>query len=153
MRCKDFEKKVLDFIDDKTNILEKEKIEQHIEECEKCRNLYMDFIFILNMSKKIELPKLSEDYWKSSIKSIFEEKNSIKFLKVAYVAVSFFILFSITLFLMKSNIYFSKENVLINKLDLLNHELPFSEEEIIDNVDYMKEEEIENVLELVFESF
>lgn len=156
MKCKDFEKKIFEFIEDKINEFEKEKFKEHMEKCKECKSLYDDFIFILNNSKKIEVTKLNDDYWKSKIKSIFErEEKRSNFLKPVYVAVSLFILLSVTLFLMKININIpiSKKNIPISKLDLINHELPFSDEEIINNVDYMKDEEIEKVLEIIFKGF
>jgi|GEM_PF-2117857 hypothetical protein len=150
MKCKNIEKNILDFIEGKGK--ETERIKEHLEECEKCRKLYNDFLLILNNSTKIDVPHYDENYWGEKFKYI-QEKSSFRIkLKPVFTGISLvLIFFSTFLFIRIYTSNFKKSaSTSSEKIELLSHNLPFGEEEIFQYVDYIKEEEAEKILDVIF---
>ncbi len=151
MKCEELKKKIIDFIEDKGNVKDKEKIKDHLEKCESCKSLYNDFLFILNQSKKIPTYQMDENFWKLKLNFIIEKgKIYSRMLKPVYIGISIFILvFSTILF---TKIYTPEKKKILStlKIEIFNHELPFSEEEMIKYTDYMKEEEAEKIIDFIF---
>ncbi|MCX7917437.1 MAG: hypothetical protein N2589_04850 [bacterium] len=151
MKCKKIEKRILDFIEQKIN--KKGEIEKHIEKCEKCRNLYNNFLFILKNSKKIQFPLPDENFWRSKLNIFLERKSyhvKIKSLCVSVTAI--LVIFLATFFTKIYNIN-SKKYISGGKIEILNHELPLHEEDIIQFIDYIDEEEAEKILDVIFKGF
>jgi len=150
MKCKRFEKRILDFIEGEINEEKKKELRKHIEKCEKCRKLYNDFLFIINNSKKIESPILEENFWKAKLNLIIEKgENYILKFKPAYLGVPLFILTFTLVLLFK--IYLPAKKYPSVKLADSNYELLFSEDEIIKYIDYIGEEEVEKIIEFILE--
>jgi hypothetical protein len=150
MKCKRFEKRILDFIVGEINEEKKKELRKHIEKCEKCRKLYNDFLFIINNSKKIESPILEENFWKAKLNLIIEKgENYILKFKPAYLGVPLFILTFTLVLLFK--IYLPAKKYPSVKLADSNYELLFSEDEIIKYIDYIGEEEVEKIIEFILE--
>lgn len=151
MKCKKIERKIIDFIEGNLNFEEKEMIEEHLKICENCNSLYRDFLFILTNSKKIEVGKINESLLKERIISGIERnKIHLVSLKPVYVFLSFFVLITFSFFFTK---IYSKKTISISKskVEPVDYELLFSEDEIIKYADYMDEKEIEKVLDFIFE--
>ena len=150
MKCKRFEKRILDFIEEKISEEERIELGKHIEKCEKCRKLYNDFLFIINNSKKIESPILEENFWKAKLNLIIEKgENYILKFKPAYLGVPLFILTFTLVLLFK--IYLPAKKYPSVELADSNYELLFSEDEIIKYIDYIGEEEAEKIIEFILE--
>lgn len=151
MKCKKVEKNILDFIEGKGK--EEEKIKEHLEKCKRCKNLYNDFLLILNNSAKLTVPSYNENFWRERIKYIKEKNYSPIKLKPVFAGISIVSLFFLTFLFTKINTYNLKKSTFTSKIEVLNHELPFSEEEIIQYVEYIKEEEAEKILDVIFKGF
>jgi hypothetical protein len=147
MRCNKIEEKILDFIEGNIEIEEKNKIEEHLRECKNCKNLYNDFLFIIDNSKKIETPKIDENFWKVKFNSIIEKEVSHPHLKLKplYLSIPFFILiFSFVLFI-KIHLPYKKST----QFSGYDYELLFSEETILKYVDYIDENEAAKIIEFI----
>ena len=148
MKCKKFEKRILDFIEGKFDEKEKSELEEHISKCKKCRNLYNDFLFIINNSKKIEPPILKENFWEIKLNFIIEKKTNYTYkFKPAYFGVPLFILIFTLVLLLK--IYLTSQKYTPIELANSSCELLFSEEEFIKYLDYIDEEEVEKIIEFI----
>jgi len=148
MECKRFEEIILDFIEGKISEEKKIELRKHIEECEKCRKLYNDFLFIINNSKKIEFPILEENFWKARLNFIIEKgENYIHRFKPAYLSIPLFILTFTLVLLFK--IYLPAKKYPYVELADSNYELLFSEDEIIKYVDYISDEEAGKIMEFI----
>ncbi|HOK56295.1 MAG TPA: hypothetical protein PKV21_02095 [bacterium] len=151
MKCKNVEKNILDYIEGK--VKEKEKIREHLEKCLKCRNLYKEFLLILNSLPKEEFSGFDENFWKEKFKYIQAKQSLHIKLKPVFAGISLFLIFFSTFLF--TRIYTSnlkKVNSTV-KIEILNHNLPFSEEEMIEYVDYMQDEEAEKILDVIFKGF
>ncbi|MCM8772130.1 MAG: zf-HC2 domain-containing protein [Candidatus Omnitrophica bacterium] len=153
MRCKDFEKRILDLIDGKIDFKEKKFIERHIQVCDRCKNLYNDFVFILEKAKGIHHLELKEEFWKSKLDLVFERRIHKFLLKPVLIGV--FLFFLIVGPLIKRVYFLSPQKIPVSvvKTDVFNHELPFTEDEIIKYSDYMSEKEVEKILDFFFSNF
>ncbi|MCM8767623.1 MAG: hypothetical protein NC816_01100 [Candidatus Omnitrophica bacterium] len=151
MKCKNVEKNILDFIEGKAK--EKEKIKQHLEKCNKCRNLYNDFILILNNSNKITIPSFDENFWKARIRYI-ERKRSPSFkLKPLIVNISLLLVFLLTFLFTRTYNSNLKKSLSTAKIEIINYELPFTEDELLQNLEYINEEEVEKIIDIIFKGF
>ncbi|MCM8784858.1 MAG: hypothetical protein NC827_00935 [Candidatus Omnitrophica bacterium] len=151
MKCKNVEKNILDFIEGKTK--EKEKIREHLEKCSKCRNLYNDFLLILDNSNKITMPSYDENFWKERIKYIKEKKLPNFKLKPLIVNISLCIIFLLTFLFTRTYNSNLKKSISAAKIEIINYELPFTEEEIIQNLEYINEEEVEKIIDVILKGF
>jgi len=148
MKCKRFEKRILDFIDGKIEEKEKIKLEEHISKCGKCKKLYDDFLFIINNSKKIEHPILDENFWKAKLNLVIEKRRyHIYRFKPAYLGISFFILIFILPLLFKIHVIPKKYTPI--ELADFSYELLFSEDEIVKCIDYIDENDAEKIIKFI----
>ncbi|HDD64500.1 MAG TPA: hypothetical protein ENF61_00085 [Firmicutes bacterium] len=129
MKCKEFEKLVLDYIEGELDKKKEEEFVNHMEECENCKKLFKDFKYILEMSRKIETPPLPEDF---SIK-IPEERKRRKII-IPKVALAIACLFFILLPVISSFIHVPKKNF---------KDVIFSDSEILEMVNCMSKKEID----------
>ncbi|MFN4226941.1 MAG: hypothetical protein ACK4F0_02215 [Candidatus Ratteibacteria bacterium] len=151
MKCKKVEKSILDFIEG--NLKEKEKIEEHLKKCDKCKSLYNDFLSILKNSNKVVMPNYDENFWKEKMKYI-QEKSSFNFkIKPILINVSFVLIFLLTFLLTRIYNSNQKKSISTAKIEFINYELPFTEEEIIQNLEYINEEEVEKIIDVILKGF
>ncbi len=155
MKCKDIEKMIVDFLEKQEDLRNKKEFIEHLEECEKCRNLYNDFLTVLKESKKVRIPEIEQNFWKAKLNYIMEKGEVYtRSLKPIFVGVSLFVLVFSTIFLMKiytpSRVRISPVSKVLTRVEFTNHELPFSEDEIINYADYMENDEAEKVLDFIF---
>ena len=142
------------YIEGNLNVKEKEEIKKHLDECVSCNSLYNDFLLILENSKKIKIPQLNENLLNALKVTIEKNKISTFSLKPVYIAISIFVLVFSTIFFARIYLPDSKKVLPVStgpvKIEILNHELPFSEDVIIKYANYMEEEEVEKVLDFIF---
>ena len=164
MLCKKFEEKIVDLIFGEVSEEEKKQLLSHIKECEKCRNKYNEIKMIIEESKKIEVPTFTSEWWDEKRKIIMEQlpesrKNFRIKKKVVFALVSLFFIFSISVFFLinhNGNIvkkvevnYYTFNDISSTNISSIDNILPFSENEILKMVDYMKDSDAEEVLKII----
>jgi len=164
MLCKKFEEKIVDLIFGEVREEEKKQLLSHIKECEKCRNKYNEIKMIIEESKKIEVPSFTPEWWNEKRKVIMEQlpesrKNFRIKKRVVFALVSLLFIFSISVFFLtnhnenivkKPEVNYYTFNILSSSsISSPDNILPFSENEILKMVDYMKDSEAEEVLKII----
>jgi len=158
MSCKKFEKKLFDFINNDLKKGEEKQLINHLAECEECKREYIEIKTIIEESKNIKIPTFPSDWWDKNEDFIFERtkrKEIFSKRKIVLSLISIIFVFSLSSFLFithkekiakkeKSSNYTFYSNVLPPQ-----NLLPFSEEELIEMVDYMDEDQAEEILRML----
>jgi len=147
MECKEIEKFFIEIIEGK-NISDYKEIKNHIEKCRKCKNNFEEIEKILKLAKKIEVPQFSESFWQSQKEKLFVEKRPYRIhfkLILSYIA-SLVVIISISFFFFSKKLNKSKEN---SSLLVFEENILPSEEQILKLIDYMNEEDITCILNVL----
>jgi len=65
MICKDFEKLIHLYLDQKLDEQKKKEVEKHLEECQKCRERFEALKLVEEKAKGIKIPEPGDAYWES----------------------------------------------------------------------------------------
>jgi anti-sigma factor RsiW len=63
MKCKDFEELLVQYLEDSLNPEERERVKQHLSECEVCRIRLQEMESTLHLLAEEQLPQPEEDFW------------------------------------------------------------------------------------------
>jgi anti-sigma factor RsiW len=63
MKCKDFDELLVQYLEDSLNPEERERVKQHLSECEVCRIRLQEMESTLHLLAEEQLPQPEEDFW------------------------------------------------------------------------------------------
>ncbi|MGC8977031.1 MAG: zf-HC2 domain-containing protein [Candidatus Ratteibacteria bacterium] len=131
-KCKNFEEKIILYIENKLLGFEKKEIEKHLEICERCSS-YFEYVneLIYNAEKT-----LNQNYWdelKEKILKKIEKYKEMVFLRV--FRIKKFILCFTSIFIL----IFVFLNIFQDHINLVKHFHLFKNYQIIKNLDDLKE--------------
>jgi len=154
MNCKKVKNLMLDYLDNSLKNEEKREFEKHINSCEDCRREFNEISFVVEKAKEIKVPVFDENYWEKQKEKIvrgaikyrrkFYLKPVIVFASLIIIAFAFYIKFhsgeKIETKLAKTSGY-----------TVFYSTLPFSEEELLQMVDYISEKDAESLLNIILQ--
>ena len=146
MKCREFEKLILDYIEKELEGEKRKEFIQHMEKCEKCRKMVEDFNYIIEMSRKIEVPPLPADF-SIHIPETREVRKLVLLPKVAFAVVCLFFIVFAFFISHPRNIQLAKKSspfIILTEDSLLP-----SDKEILQMIDSMDEKEAEYVLDIL----
>ncbi len=123
MKCKDIKNLLSLYIDNELDSYRKNKIEEHLEECKKCKKYYYEILKLNNdliSIKQLEYNEQLESFIMSKIKDNQDSKSLITYL---IYSLTFIIIFTISLIFNLSNLKSEKkENKIVDKISVLNYD-------------------------------
>ncbi len=72
MNCEDIQKLMMAYLDEEISENEKDLVEKHLAECEKCRAEFDSFTQLKEVTDKVKLADLKEDIWAGYWKGVYK---------------------------------------------------------------------------------
>ncbi|MCM8777087.1 MAG: zf-HC2 domain-containing protein [Candidatus Omnitrophica bacterium] len=151
-----YERLMVDLLAGELTEVETEMLMAHIKGCPKCAGLFKEYKGVIEKSKSIEVSVPESDVWEKKLLEIKiprPHRAGIKILKPAAVLVSLLLLVSLFFVKMPDN---RKDKVVLktskNGYGMVLTKLPYTEECLLERIDYIDEESASEILEIVLDT-
>ncbi|MCM8830392.1 MAG: zf-HC2 domain-containing protein [Candidatus Omnitrophica bacterium] len=156
MECKRYERLIVDYLAGELSQADSERVKAHLRECTLCTKIFEEYKELIEKSKKIEVSIPETDVWEkklTEIKMFRPHRSGIKILKPAAVLVSLLLLISLFFVKIPDN---GRGKVVLktskNGYDVVLTKLPYSEECLLEKIDYIDEETASEILSVILDT-
>lgn len=152
MGCTESEKRIVDYLAGELNVSEREHMEVHIKICGECAKILEEYRSVLTAVKEIETPVPGEDFWTAGLKEVKNYRPAGRFVLKPVILIAGLTLV-VSFFASRiSNEGRMKTAGVKNNYTLVLHRLPYTEDIILDNIDYVDDASAKEVLNVLFEN-
>ncbi len=152
MGCMEFERMIVDYLSKELGKEEKELLENHLKVCDECSNSLDEYKNILCAAKGIATPFPDENFWTARLKEISGYRPRRTFLLKPVILVTSLLLL-VSLFIARvPNDRKVRTVGKGNGYSLVLHKLPYSEDRILDKIEFVDDASAAEVLDVLFET-
>ncbi len=152
MGCTESEKRIVDYLAGELSSGEKERMEAHIRICGECAIALDEYRGVLSAAKEIETPMPGDEFWTAGLKEVKNYRPSRRFVLKPAILIASMIL-AISFFASRlPNDGRGKPAGVKNNYTLVLHRLPYTEDAILDRIEYVDEAAAGEVLNVLFEN-
>ncbi|MBN1445998.1 MAG: zf-HC2 domain-containing protein [Candidatus Omnitrophica bacterium] len=152
MKCKEHEERIVDYLAGELSAAERERMEAHIKICGECTKALEEYRNVLSAAKEIEIPVPSEDYWTAGLEEVKNYRPSGRFILKPVILIAGLVL-AVSFFASRiSNDGREKTAGVKNNYTLVLHRLPYTEDALLDNIEYVDDASAGEVLNVLFEN-
>jgi len=152
MGCTESEKRIIDYLAGELSAAEMERMEAHIKICGECAKALEEYRSVLSAAKEIETPVPGEDFWTAELQEVKNYRPARRFVLKPVILIASLIL-AVSFFASRiSNDGRVKTEGLKNNYALVLQRLPYSEDILLDTIDYVDNDSAGEVLNVLFEN-
>ncbi|MCX8081798.1 MAG: zf-HC2 domain-containing protein [bacterium] len=154
MVCKRYERLMVDYLAGELSQIDRENLMIHLKECLDCSKLFEEYREIIVKSRSIEISVPQMDVWEKKLSDIkVSIPHRISIIKPVFALVSLLLIVSLFLIKRTDN---EKEKIVFrsgkNGYGIVLTSLPYSEQSILEKIDYIDEESASEILGAVLET-
>jgi predicted anti-sigma-YlaC factor YlaD len=157
MDCREFEKIIIEYVTGELKGTEVEKLEEHLKTCKECRKTLEEYRNLLEKTKELQSPVYDEKFWEAKLKEVknYKLQTQRRFsLKPAVLSACAFLVIAtlFTLFIHNRGGEAKYPVVSRNGYTLVLSELPYTEETLMNMIDYIDDDSASKLLNILFEN-
>jgi predicted anti-sigma-YlaC factor YlaD len=157
MDCREFERMIVDYVTKELKGPDVKNLEEHLKTCNKCRKTLEEYRNLLGKMRELQAPVYGEEFWEARLKEIKNcqpRRQKRFFLKPAVLSTcTLLVIISLFTFFIHNRGKGTKHPVVSrNGYETVLSELPYTEETLMDMIEYIDDDSASKLLNIIFEN-
>jgi len=155
MNCKKCKYYMVDYLVGELGDSEKQEIDMHLEKCKRCRHNFTEYQSVIIKSKSIPAPVFDDAFWEQRLRELGNYKKNRRFRLLPVIVTSAVTVVLLFIFLFRPFSLFDGNKIMVaenNKGNTVFNTLSFSEERLLEIIDYIDEKSAEDLLDILFKN-